>query len=72
MRGLGEDKYDSKIKLLDIVQVIFDYLETIEIDQKSVSATCPQALDGKLVTVMAPSSCVKRWHTDLAAQTLKD
>lgn len=30
MRGLGEEKYDSKIKLLDIVQVIFDYLETIE------------------------------------------
>lgn len=71
MRGLGEDKYDSKIKLLDIVQVIFDYLETIEYRSEE-SATCPQALDEKLVTVMAPSSCVKRWHTDLADQTLKD
>lgn len=72
MRGLGQDKCNSKIKLLDIVQVIFDYLETIEIDQKSLSVTCTQALDEKLVTVMAPSSCVKHWHTDFADQTLKD
>lgn len=30
MTGLGYDKYDSKIKSLDIVQVSLDYLEMIE------------------------------------------
>lgn len=52
MTGLGYDKYDSKIKLLDIVQVSLDYLEMIkyrsDIDQTSLSATSTQALDEKL------------------------